>query len=1042
MPIHCLDFPVLRTPLLPYSFADNLSREKLHSLLALPMVQEAIFIASPNLYTTLQEYLQGNNVHDKKNDKLAISLAKYLLRMCYRCTPFGLFAGITPLSPTSEDSTHQPEKVLATTATSTYRHTRLDMDYLCALAYKLGKQPEIRAVLRYFPNNTLYEVGESLRYAEYRLTKRTRNHFLVSIDNSEYVQRILTAAQHGETLENLAKVITDEEITFEEAFEFINEMVDSQVLVSELEPNITDQEYFEKLLSKNLPALAIFPKIQATLQAIDTAPLGTATHQYYTIAEELKTLGTDFELGQLFQVDIKLDRPCHISEELTQELQATITLLLQTTTYQEHGNLKKFRELFYERYETQEVSLLQVLDNETGFGYPASENQQADNSPLLNGIGFRGQGGSGARSYDWTGWQQFLVEKFIATTAKGETVIHLTKEEIEKFKVRKAQKPANSLYCFANLIKTDTQTDNPQTKIFLKGVSCPSAATLLGRFCHLDKNLTAQVKEALATEASQRPDTVFAEIVHINQGRIGNVSMRPQLRPYEIPIVIQASTDQEHTILLEDLYVSIRENRIFLRSKRLNKEVIPRLSSAHNFGANALPFYHFLCDLQYQNYVTGYYWNWGALDNMEVLPRVVVDNKIILAKARWILKPSDLQVVEKAKGNDKIDALRQLLAAKKVSRWVIIKEGDNELPIDTHNDFAMQVLLDFISPHRAILLEENLFNPTPTGKQTTLDVFTNEFIFPLQFIDEEAKEQGVQAPITVKNNSVVRNFAVGSEWLFVKIYCGVQTADKVLLDVIKPFVEELVAQEVIDKWFFIRYADPQSHIRLRLHRSDGNFGNALQQLHTLLAPYLSHRLVTNIETAIYKREIERYGSDTIEIAESIFCADSNLVVNLLPHLGEGDYADTLRWQFALVNIDQFLNAFGFDLLAKKELLQTLQNSFQIEFGVTSKDAKKMLGDKFRAERKGIEALLMDNPPEVFTPIFELFQERNTALKAMIELLVQAKDELEVPLNNLLGSYIHMNMNRLLRSKHRLHELMIYDMLAQFYTSLLARNKAK
>ncbi len=305
MDIRCSNFPVLRTPLLPYSFSNELSKENLHTLLALPIVQEAIFIASPALYETLQEYLQGN-VHDKKNDKLAISLAKYLLRMCYRCTPFGLFAGITPLSPNSEDKTLQAENVLATTATSTYRHTRLDMDYLCALAYNLGKQPEIRAVLRYFPNNTLYEVGENLRYAEYRLTKRTRNHFLVSIDNSEYVQRILTAAQHGETLENLAKVITDEEISFEEAFEFINEMVDSQVLVSELEPHITDQEYFERLLAKNLPALAIFPKIQATLQAIDQAPLGTATPQYYAIAEDLKTLGTDFELGQLFQVDIKL----------------------------------------------------------------------------------------------------------------------------------------------------------------------------------------------------------------------------------------------------------------------------------------------------------------------------------------------------------------------------------------------------------------------------------------------------------------------------------------------------------------------------------------------------------------------------------------------------------------------------------------------------------------------------------------------------------------------------------------------------------------
>lgn len=60
-----------------------------------------------------------------------------------------------------------------------------------------------------------------------------------------------------------------------------------------------------------------------------------------------------------------------------------------------------------------------------------------------------------------------------------------------------------------------------------------------------------------------------------------------------------------------------------------------------------------------------------------------------------------------------------------------------------------------------------------------------------------------------------REFNIGSEWLYYKIYCGVKTSDMILLEHLKEKISDLKINDFIEKWFFIRYNDPEPHIRLR-----------------------------------------------------------------------------------------------------------------------------------------------------------------------------------------------------------------------------------
>ncbi len=67
-----------------------------------------------------------------------------------------------------------------------------------------------------------------------------------------------------------------------------------------------------------------------------------------------------------------------------------------------------------------------------------------------------------------------------------------------------------------------------------------------------------------------------------------------------------------------------------------------------------------------------------------------------------------------------------------------------------------------------------------------------------------------------------RDFCIGSEWLFYKIYTGVTTADHILLEKLYPIILELNEKKLILKWFFIRYKDTDDHLRIRFLLSKPN----------------------------------------------------------------------------------------------------------------------------------------------------------------------------------------------------------------------------
>ncbi len=294
-----------------------------------------------------------------------------------------------------------------------------------------------------------------------------------------------------------------------------------------------------------------------------------------------------------------------------------------------------------------------------------------------------------------------------------------------------------------------------------------------------------------------------------------------------------------------------------------------------------------------------------------------------------------------------------------------------------------------------------------------------------------------------KNQMLKRTFIIGDEWLYMKFYTGPKSADLILTEMVKPVSEQLLEEGAIDHWFFIRYSDPKSHTRVRFHvPNPENLNKVILSIREHAAEYIAQSLVWKVQADTYEREVERYGINSMELSEKIFFLDSRMIVGMLAMI-EGDEGERIRWLFALRTMDTLLDDFRLDIEQKYNLITILRENFGREHGM-NRSLKDQLENKFRKERSQINEILDRANDEVseMLPLFQLITEKSEGMKPLVDEIknLEQAGRLHTKIEDLIPSYSHMMINRLFKSKQRLHELVIYDFLHRYYKSEIARRK--
>lgn len=1056
-------FFVLRTPLLPFdellkwndlttdstaltrspASAETVdqSRERLRlfltELLTRPEIQESLFVASRDLVNAIDHWRQDPN--SKRGLRVETSLVRYFLRMAGRPTPFGLFAGY------SVGRIDAKTQLVLEGRSSYRRHTRLDMEYVCAVVATLERDEMLRQKFIHRLNTSLYRAAGRVRYVEAQTGENARLYRLVALDYNDLLDSALSLAKDGIYPRQLATALADKEtnLPLGEAEEFVNELIENQILVSDLSPAITGDEPTASLLSKlalHEEAAAVTSSLKrcaTRLSELDENGLGNATADYGAVVNDLAALAPNFDHRRLLQIDLKKPMSqATLGNDVIAEINKGVEILRQSSDAP-RKDLTPFREAFLERYGAgREVPLHEALDPDIGISFALSNTASSDafGKP---GLGRQHE----PQTRTWTQRDTYLLQLIQRSVVNGYDQITLDLDDVEALRA-KTPLPLPDAFAVTASIAAASETDlaRGRFRVSVRNLQGPSGVRLLGRFCHFDEALLEKTKEHIRAEESLRPNALFAEIVHLPTGRTGNVLLRPLLRDYEIPYLGASGNPVSQQIPVTDLCVTVIDRRVVLRSIALGREVIPRLTAAHYYNLGGLEVYRFLGLLQDQGCASELEWDWGLAGHSPFLPRICFQ-RLVLSRTRWNLNANELHRLSKASRSERASVIQQWRTERKWPRWIAVVDDDNELAIDLDNVLCNETLAELVKGRDRAQLVEVFPTPDELCVRGPEGRFAHEVIVP--FVRVRPPAQVVSGSSVARTSTVKRTFVPGSEWLYLKLYTGKSTADQLLRELVHPVIKEARELGSCNQWFFIRYGDPFWHLRLRFQGSPDRLQTTLLPLiSAAVEPFVAAGKVWRLQIDTYEREVERYGgTEGILLAENLFHADSEAVLTIIAGLSGNEGLEARRL-LALRSVDRLLDDFGVELRDKVRLMEKLCDGFGGPLADRGSD--NHFATTYRKMRADIERII-DGGHQMqaaFGREVAALDRRSQELEPMRAKLKSYAEErqLSVSLRELISHFIHMHLNRMLRPAQRQEELLLYHLLARFYRSRSARSQ--
>ncbi len=283
-------------------------------------------------------------------------------------------------------------------------------------------------------------------------------------------------------------------------------------------------------------------------------------------------------------------------------------------------------------------------------------------------------------------------------------------------------------------------------------------------------------------------------------------------------------------------------------------------------------------------------------------------------------------------------------------------------------------------------------------------------------------------------NQVIISYPPGSNWLYLRIYGGPLALEEWLTGSFRDLLMGWIGSGTVNQFHFVRYLDPDYHLRLRFKLSDpGQAGLLLTIIYSDCRNWIEEERIWKIEAGTYEPEIDRYGMGRINLVEEWFYRDSLFWLAILAELREDD--QPAIWKTGAQHIDWMLDQFAFEPEGKHLLLQRMREALSAEFRITHR-MKSQLDAKYRMMSRELADTL--EKPQFVEHCGTPAQAPGSPVIGLITHTFSSRHELEAA--GFLPDLIHMSLNRAFRSRQRLQELVLYDFMARYYASAVARKK--
>jgi thiopeptide-type bacteriocin biosynthesis protein len=967
-----------------------------------PLVRTALAVGSRDLLAQLD---RAPSHTSKEAERLRLKLVRYLIRMSTRPTPYGMFAGVglAEVGDTTD---------LRIAPGPPRTRTRPDMEWLLTLVARLEARREVRRELRVFANPAAMHHGGRVYLTERALLGATVAPAPVDVRATGAVRRALTLARAPVAWTRLSEeLLATPGATPDKVEALLDELFDQTFLLSELRPPLTHASP-ARHVAGCLDGVEAAAKERASLAAAvdamnawDELPMAERPDAYRSFGALATAAVPDFD-GTPAQVDTALAlEGDSLNEAIAREAAKAAELLLRLSPQAGgRGPLDGYRHAFLARYGAdREVPLVELLDPDDGLGLPTG----------------RGWNGDGIDPAKLALRNQTLRRLAVDALREGQISVQLDRATLDclALSIPTAENAPTSLdLAVFVLAESAAAIDAGEFELLIgPNLGAQEAGRNLGRFADLLGDRGARALTAVAaTEASRHPH-VAAELVYLpRRGRSANVVIRPVVHRYEIALGTMPGVSPQDAIALSEVVVGVRDGRFYARWPRVEGDL--RVHAGHMLNQHQAPAAcRFLEDLAHDGRMQLSSLQWGPAAELPFLPRVQ-SGRIILTAAQWqidrSLRDSSLAPSEP----DFASAVARWREAWMVPREVYLTVADNRLLLDLEAPEQVEQLREELRRMQdggVLVLQEPLPGPEHAWLAGPAGGHLTELVVPIALRAPQRDTSSSARATVAPRRRTVRGPAdrlrpPGSEWLFAKLYCARNGEEELLAQAVRSFCQFAIGSGLADRWFFVRYSDPDPHVRLRF---GGDADRLVEGLFPKLCAWTSDLIAEGscrrVAFDTYEREIERYGGPAgIESAEALFAADSVAVVELLA-LAQGQLTTIDRTALGVLSVDALLDALGLDAARRLRWYRD-----QVH-------AKHHSGDDYRARQDDLRRLLGAAGGPLGDPggdaVQRILAARGAALAPIAARLrdLAAADELESPLESLCESYVHLQCNRLL-----------------------------